>query len=108
MSNNYYYDDGESKKGPVSARELQRLVDEGTLSTETWVRREESTTWRKWIDTDFTEEEIETPSGGVFSAFFRRMSLAQKLALVLIALLLLPLLILGALIYLFFQALRRL
>lgn len=107
MSKNYYYDDGNAKHGPVSARELQRLIDEGALSPETWVRPENSGTWRKWIDTEFTEEEVKTASGGVFSALFGRMSPVQKLAIALFCLLLLPVLIVGGLIYLLFRALRR-
>lgn len=108
MSKRYYYDDGDAKHGPVSARELQRLIDEGTLSPETWVRPEDSGTWRKWIDTEFTEEEVKAASGGTFSALFGRMGLAQKLAIALFCLLLLPFVIVGGLIYLIVRVLRKL
>lgn len=107
MSKHYYYDDGEAKKGPVTARELQRLLDEGAMTPDTWVRPEDSTTWRRWIDTDFTEEEVKT-ARSPWAGLWANLSLGQKLGLVLFGLLLLPILAVGLLVYLVFRALKQL
>lgn len=107
MSKQYYYDDGETKKGPVTARELQRLLDEGAITPDAWVRPEGSTTWRKWIDTDFSDEQ-DAPPRGPWAGLWGNLNLGRKLGLVLFGLLLLPILAVVLLLYLAFRALRKL
>lgn len=107
MSKHYYYDDGATKKGPVTARELQRLLDVGAITPDAWVRPEGSTTWRKWIDTDFTEEDIKT-ARSPWSGLWNNLGLGQKLGLILFGILLLPFLVIGLIVYLVFRALKHL
>ncbi|MCD7798337.1 MAG: DUF4339 domain-containing protein [Akkermansiaceae bacterium] len=99
----YYYDDGEGRKGPASARELRRLLEEGGLTPDSWIRPENSATWRRWADTEFEEDEAPRPGG-----FLSRLSAAQKAALAIACLLLLPLALAGLLLFLALKALRGL
>lgn len=64
MARKFYYDDGSEKHGPVSGDELVRLRAEGTISDETWVRREDNGTWRPLgtVDLHDEEEEARNPS----------------------------------------------
>ena len=59
MARSYYYDTGELKKGPVSGNELVRLRSAGEISGDTWVRKANSSTWRRLADVDLREEEEE-------------------------------------------------
>ncbi len=56
MSTEFYYDTGEEKIGPISASELLLLHQQGTITADTWVRRGDSSTWRRYADTDLRRE----------------------------------------------------
>lgn len=64
MARKFYYDDGNEKHGPVSGDELVRLREEGSISNDTWVRREDNGTWRPLgtVDLHAEEEEARNPS----------------------------------------------
>ena len=51
----YYYHDGE-KLSPVTGQELLSLRAQGEIDGNTWVRPEESQTWRPLAHTDLREE----------------------------------------------------
>lgn len=99
----YYYDDGSARKGPVSYRELVQLSDEGVLSSDSWIRKENSPTWRRLKDTDFAEEKT-SPTNGILAS----LSYRQKLWLIIGILLLAPLVIVGAICFFLFKAIASL
>ncbi len=96
----YYYDDGTDRKGPVSLRELEQLSDDGILNPDSWIRKENASTWRRMKDTDFENDEP-APANGFLTALSPR----QKLWLIIGILLLAPLVIVGAIIFFLFKAL---
>ncbi len=57
MARSYYYDTGELKKGPVDGDELVQLRSAGEIDDDTWVRKADSSTWRRLGDVDLREEE---------------------------------------------------
>lgn len=66
MARKFYYDTGEKKVGPVTGAELLRLLHEGELDAETWVRREGATTWRRLGAIDLRKEEEEERNPGLW------------------------------------------
>lgn len=71
MARSYYYDTGELKKGPVSGNELVRLRSAGEISGDTWVRKANSSTWRRLADVDLREEEEEEANPSLWRLFSR-------------------------------------
>lgn len=96
----YYYDDGSARKGPVSFRELEQLSAEGVINPDSWIRKENSPTWRRMKDTDFSDDKP-TPAGGFLAA----LSARQKLWLIIGILILAPIVIVGAICFFLFKAL---
>lgn len=56
MAQQFYYDAGTEKIGPVKGVDLVQLAKEGLITPDTWVRRAESSTWRRFADLDLTKE----------------------------------------------------
>lgn len=59
MARKFYYDTGEEKLGPIKGLELLELHAQGVITDDTWVRRDDSQTWRKMADADLREEREE-------------------------------------------------
>ncbi len=57
MTRKFYYDTGEEKIGPVTGQDLVRLLQQGEIQEDTWVRRAESSTWRQLANVDLREEQ---------------------------------------------------
>lgn len=57
MSRRFFYDTGEKKVGPVTGNDLVRLRAGGEIADDTWVRREDSSTWRPLSQIDLSAEE---------------------------------------------------
>lgn len=96
MARRFYYDTGEEKVGPVTGQELVRLRAAGTLADDTWVRREDSSTWRPLHSVNLREEEEEEANPGLLRALWRS-GLLLPLLLVLAGLVVFALLAVGAL-----------
>ena len=118
MARRYYYDTGEEKIGPVSGDALLELRTNGRLSADTWVRAEDSATWRPLSAVDLREEEEEAANPSLWSLLrhhvpLRSLILGIAVLLVLVALLvffvsaLWPLLLLLFLVWLLAAAFRR-
>lgn len=115
MARKFYYDTGEEKVGPVTGQELVRLRAAGQLTDDTWVRREDSATWRPLHSVNLREEEEEEANPGLLKALWRSGMLIPLL-LVLAGLVVFALLAVGALsvlwpvvlVVLMFWALNRL
>ena len=71
MARSFYYDTGESKKGPVSGNDLVRLRAAGEISDDTWVRKANSSTWRRLVDVDLREEEEQEANPSLWRLFAR-------------------------------------
>ena len=74
MAHKYYYDTGEEKIGPVTGNELVQLRSSGRIDNKTWVRREDSSTWRPLGSTDLREEEEEEANPSLWKLLTRNMS----------------------------------
>lgn len=57
MARKYFYDTGEQKVGPVTGNQLVQLRASGQINDNTWVRRENSSTWRPLGSVNLREEE---------------------------------------------------
>lgn len=117
MPRRYYYDTGTEKIGPVSGEELLRLRAEGTLSDDTWVRREDNGTWRPLRTVDLRREEEAAANPSLWSLLLRSGLLGPLVLLALGAVVFLllaagvvrvfwPLLLVIFIVWLFGKALR--
>lgn len=97
MARKFIYDNGEEKLGPVTGRELLRLRAEGEIDDNTWVRPEESRTWRPLRHTDLREEKKKEASSGLIGSLWRmlvsHMSFKMMLVLGLVVVVLLAMLV---------------
>ncbi len=75
MARKYYYDTGEAKVGPVDGEELLRLRASGQLAADTWVRAEDSATWRPLASVDLREEEEEAANPSLWKMLLRHVPL---------------------------------
>ncbi len=75
MARKYYYDTGEEKVGPVDGEELLRLRSTGQLAADTWVRAENSSTWRPLSSVDLREEEEEAANPSIWKQLLRHVPL---------------------------------
>ncbi len=75
MARKYYYDTGEAKVGPVEGEELLRLRSTGELPGDTWVRAEDSTTWRPLESIDLRKEEVEAANPSFWKMLLRHVPL---------------------------------
>ncbi len=119
MARKYYYDTGEEKVGPVDGEELLRLRATGGLSADTWVRAEDSSTWRPLGSLDLTREEREAANPSLWKILLRHVPLPSLILgvavfIVLIALLVFfigafwPVLLAFGLVWMLMSSLRRL
>lgn len=74
MGRKYYYDTGEEKIGPVTGNELVQLRAAGQINNNTWVRREDSSTWRPLGSTDLREAEEEEANPSLWKLLTRNLS----------------------------------
>ncbi len=119
MARKYYYDTGEEKVGPVDGEELLRLRSTGRLPGDTWVRAENSSTWRPLESVDLRKEEVEAANPSFWKLLLRHVPLPTLIlgAAVLVVLLALlvffigafwPLLLAFALVWVLMTSIRRL
>lgn len=73
-SQRFYYDSGTEKLGPISGAELLRLLASGEVTRETWVRRENSTTWRPLASIDLSKEQEQEKKRTVRRALWNSLS----------------------------------
>ncbi|MBQ2380695.1 MAG: DUF4339 domain-containing protein [Akkermansia sp.] len=93
MARKFYYDTGKEKIGPVSGNELVQLRAAGEIDNKTWVRREDSSTWRPLGSTDLREEEEEEANPSLWKLLFRNASVGQVVLFVAVAVVMLLLLV---------------
>lgn len=118
MARKFYYDADGEKLGPVTGHELLRLRAEGVISSSTWVRAENSQTWRPLANVDLREEQASARSGhGVLRQLLGGLSPMVWLILILVLVSLVtmfifvlkfmwPLLMFGLIAYLTLKVLR--
>lgn len=86
MARKFYYDADGEKLGPVTGQELIYLRAEGEISDNTWVRPEDSQTWRPYAATDLREErKKQSGAGGLWRQLFRNLSPTTKIVMGLVA-----------------------
>ncbi|MBR1997455.1 MAG: DUF4339 domain-containing protein [Akkermansia sp.] len=71
MARAFYYDVEGKELGPVSGRELLNLRARGAIGADTWVRREDSDTWRPFRSVDLREEERKERAAGPLRLLLR-------------------------------------
>ncbi len=119
MARKYYYDTGEEKVGPVSGDDLLRLRATGELAEDTWVRAENSSTWRPLASVDLREEEEEAANPSLWKLLLRHVPLPSLILAVAVLIVLAavfiffigafwPLLLALALVWLLMNTIRRL
>ena len=96
MAHKYYYDTGEEKIGPVTGNELVQLRAAGTIDNKTWVRREDSETWRPLSSVNLRQEEEEEANPSLWRLLTRNMP-ASRIILMVSVLVVFLLLVLGVL-----------
>ncbi len=77
MARKYYYDTGEEKVGPVRGEELLRLRATGELADDTWVRAEDSSTWRPLSSVNLRREEEEAANPSLWKLLLRHVPLSS-------------------------------
>lgn len=82
MARKFYYDDGEQKIGPVTGNDLVQLRATGQISPDTWVRREDSATWRPLSSVDLRAEEEEEAHPSLWRLLRRSMTWQSLLLLI--------------------------
>ncbi len=119
MARKYYYDTGDNKVGPVDGEELLRLRSSGALGADTWVREEDSSTWRPLGAVNLAREEQEAANPSLWKLLLRHIPLpslilAVAVFVVIVAMLVFfigafwPLLLAFGLVWMVMNALRRL
>ncbi len=76
MARKYYYDTGEEKIGPVTGQDLLRLLSAGRIQRDTWVRREDSSTWRQMENVDLSAEKKREQTMGFWATLWRSLPLS--------------------------------
>ena len=71
MARKYYYDSGSDKVGPVTGEDLVRLRAQGEIDNQTWVRRDDSDTWRHLGGINLKAEEEEAANPSLFKMLMR-------------------------------------
>ncbi len=95
MSRKFYYDIDGEKHGPVTGQELLYLRAGGKIDGKTWVRAENSQTWRPFDSVDLSAERKQQASAGILSQLFRNIPLGTKIAIGLVLLIILVLLVIA-------------
>lgn len=94
-SQQFHYDTGSEKLGPVSGAELLCLLAAGEITPETWVRRADSSTWRQLSNIDLSKEKEEEQKRSVRRALWQSLSPATIVGIICLILFLIALLWLG-------------
>lgn len=74
MARRFYYDTGEEKIGPISGEDLLRMRASGEIASDTWVRAEDSQTWRPLHSVNLKEEEEELRNPSLLKLLLRNAS----------------------------------
>ena len=74
MAREFYYDTGGKKVGPVTGYDLLRLRTEGSVADDTWVRRANSSTWRRLAEVDLSKDEEEEANPSPWRLLTRHVS----------------------------------
>ncbi|MBR3925757.1 MAG: DUF4339 domain-containing protein [Akkermansia sp.] len=82
MARKYFYDTGEEKIGPVTGNDLVQLRASGQIDNKTWVRRDDSETWRPLGAVNLREEEEEEANPSLWRLLTRHMSVSQIILIV--------------------------
>ncbi len=77
MAQQFYYDSGTEKIGPISGVDLVQLSHEGRITPDTWVRRAESSTWRRLADIDLTKEKEKEQKRSFWRAIWQQLTPAH-------------------------------
>lgn len=93
MARKFYYDVDGEKLGPVSGQELLYLRAEGRIGAKTWVRAENSQTWRPFDSLDLSEERRKAATTGLWRHLFRNISPSIMLIMGLVLLVFMVLLV---------------
>lgn len=93
MARKFFYDTGEKKVGPVTGHDLLRLRAEGNIANDTWVRRADSSTWRRLSEVDLHEEEEEEAHPSLLRLLTRHLNWSSLLLFIAVILVLGALLI---------------
>lgn len=97
MARKFYYDADGEKLGPVTGQELLYLRAEGRINDATWVRAEDSQTWRPFSSVNLNEERRKEAATGPW----RRMMRNSPRTMLLLGLILLSLLVFVAVIFIY-------
>lgn len=84
MARKFYYDHDGEKLGPVSGQELLHLRAQGEIDGNTWVRPEDSQTWRPLAHTDLREESEKRKNRGPLLQMLSGLSPLTLLLMVLV------------------------
>ncbi len=82
MPRKFYYNTGEEKVGPVTGQDLVRLLQEGSIQNDTWVRRAESATWRPLANIDLRQEEKKEKVRSFWSKIWESLSPAAIIGII--------------------------
>ncbi len=103
MARKFYYDTGEQKIGPVTGRDLLRLLSAGEIQSDTWVRRAESSTWRHLENVDLREEKQREQTTSFWGALWKSLPLSAIIGLVCVVVFIIAMLLLiGGIVWKFF------
>ena len=82
MARKYYYDTGEQKVGPVTGNRLVQLRASGEIDDSTWVRREDSATWRPLGSINLRAEEEQEANPSLWRLLVSSMSWQNRLLII--------------------------
>lgn len=75
MARRFYYNVDGEKYGPVTGQRLLTLRAEGRISNDTWVRAENSQTWRPFVNVNLREERKKVSSRSLLFRLLQGSSL---------------------------------
>ncbi|MBR1979627.1 MAG: DUF4339 domain-containing protein [Akkermansia sp.] len=93
MARKYFYDTPQGKVGPVSGEDLVRLRAAGEIDGDTWVRRENSSTWRHLSKMDLRKEEEAEANPSFWTMLRRHVPLSTLIIFVALAIVFVMLLV---------------
>ena len=93
MARKYFYDTPQGKVGPVSGEDLVRMRATGEIDGDTWVRRENSSTWRHVSKMDLRKEEEAEANPSFWTMLRRHVPLSTLIIFVALAIVFVMLLV---------------
>lgn len=93
MAHKYFYDTAQGKVGPVSGEDLVRLRATGEIDGDTWVRRENSSTWRRLAKMDLRKEEEAEANPSFWTMLRRHIPLSTLIIFAAVAIVLVMILV---------------